>query len=318
MKIDDYPPQEPTPAFAAEYAAEVKRRSDVPHEDIAYGDDIYQRVAVFAPEEPGGTVLAAIHGGGWTSGYKEWMAFQAPAFTAVGVLFVSIGYRLAPTHRFPVGYDDVRRAIAWIHGNAAGYGGDPERLFVTGHSAGGHYAALMAVKRDWQAALRLPPDVIRGWLPVSGVFDLTEGSGLSTRPRFLGPEDSGSEVAASPIRQIDGRAAAGAAGPRRGRFPPSVDPGRGDGSGAPALRRRCRTHRSRGPHPLHRPPRRRRGRRTVGEAGARLDGPALTSARRRRASVRPLLHRWTAPTSSPIPRTGSASSRAPASGATRR
>ena len=204
MKIGDYPPQEPTPAFAAEYAAEVKRRSDVPHEDIAYGDDIYQRVAVFAPEEPGGTVLAAIHGGGWTSGYKEWMAFQAPVFTAAGVLFVSIGYRLAPTHRFPAGYDDVRRAIAWIHDNAAVYGGDPGRLFVTGHSAGGHYAALMAVKRDWQAALGLPPDVIRGWLPVSGVFDLTEGSGLSTRPRFLGPEGSGSEVAASPIRQIDG------------------------------------------------------------------------------------------------------------------
>ena len=206
MKIDDYPPQEPTPAFAAEYAAEVKRRSEVPHEDIAYGDDIYQRVAVFAPA-PGtasGTVLAAIHGGGWTSGYKEWMAFQAPAFNAAGVLFISIGYRLAPTHAFPAGYDDVRHGIAWIHANAAGYGGDPKRLFVTGHSAGGHYAALMAVKRDWQAELGLPRDVIHGWLPVSGVFDFTEGSGLSMRPRFLGPEDSGSEVPASPIHQIDG------------------------------------------------------------------------------------------------------------------
>ena len=206
MKIEDYPPQEPPSAFAAEYAAEVTRRSDVPHDDVAYGDDIYQHVAVYAPPagKANGTVLAAIHGGGWTSGYKEWMAFQAPVFNAAGILLISIGYRLAPNHMFPAGYDDVRQGIAWIHSNAARYGGDPNRLFVMGHSAGGHYSALMAVKRDWQANYGLPQDIIRGWLPVSGVFDFTEGNGMSMRPRFLGPEDSGYEVPASPIRQIDG------------------------------------------------------------------------------------------------------------------
>ena len=277
MKIDDYPPQEPTPAFAAEYAAEVKRRSEVPHEDIAYGDDIYQRVAVFAPAlgTANGTVLAAIHGGGWTSGYKEWMAFQAPAFNAAGVLFISIGYRLAPTHVFPAGYDDVRHGIAWIQANAAGYGGDPERLFVTGHSAGGHYAALMAVKRDWQAELDLPRDVIRGWLPVSGVFDFTAGSGLSIRPRFLGPRrfrQRGSRQSDSPDRR---GAAAGTARPRRERFSPSLRPSRGDGSRAQADRRRHRTHRPARPNAFHRPPRCRRGRRTVGKAGAGLDGRVL-------------------------------------------
>ena len=160
-------------------------------------------LAVFRAPAPNGTLLAFMHGGGWTNGYKEWMAFMAPAFTAAGVTFATIGYRLAPAHLFPAGVDDAVTALAWLHNNAATFDCDPARIFLGGHSAGGHYAALLAVRRDWQASAGLARDVIRGCLPISGVYDFGPQSGLSARPRFLGA--AGNEQRASPIDRIENK-----------------------------------------------------------------------------------------------------------------
>jgi acetyl esterase/lipase len=122
------------------------------------------------------------------------MTFMAPAFTAAGVTFATIGYRLAPAHAFPVGFEDACTGVKLLAAKTALSGDDPLRVFVGGHSAGGHYAALMALTR-----LDLN---LRGCLPLSGVYDFGPQSGLSTRPRFLGPADSGLEHAASPIEHI--------------------------------------------------------------------------------------------------------------------
>lgn len=204
MRIEDYPPQEPLSAPGAAYHAEVLRRgAGLAGSDARYGEDPYQGIALFIPPRPTGSVLAFLHGGGWTNGYKEWLAFMAPPFTASGILFASVGYRLAPAHVFPAAWRDACDAVAWIARNIASHGGDPRRIFVGGHSAGGHYAALMAVRGDWQAERGLPADAVRGCLPISGVYDFGEGSGLSLRPRFLGPP--GSETAASPLHAIRGR-----------------------------------------------------------------------------------------------------------------
>jgi arylformamidase len=203
MRVEDYPPQEPLSELGAAYHAEVMRRgAGLGGTDVPYGEDPYQRIALFVPNRPTGSVLAFLHGGGWTNGYKEWLGFMAPAFTQAGILFASIGYRLAPAHVFPTAYHDCCDAVAWLARNVAAHGGDPRRLFVGGHSSGGHYAALMAVRQDWQAPRSLPADVLRGCLPISGVYDFGEKSGLSMRPRFLGPP--GNEIAASPIRSIQG------------------------------------------------------------------------------------------------------------------
>ncbi|MFN7635150.1 MAG: alpha/beta hydrolase [Acetobacteraceae bacterium] len=202
MRLEDYPPQEPLSEAGQRYAAECWRRGEgVAAEEHAYGPDPYQRLLVMPAPNPTGEVLLFWHGGGWTSGYKEWMAFMAPAFTAAGVTFVSAGYRLAPQHLFPAGFEDCAAALAWVHGACARFGGDPAWLFVGGHSAGGHYAALLATRFDWQAARGLPQEVIRGALPISGVYRFGDGSGLSARPRFLGPE--GNERAASPLLWLD-------------------------------------------------------------------------------------------------------------------
>ncbi len=202
MRLDEYPPQEPPSDNGRVYGEKVRQLgAGLEGTEQRYGKDAYQSLAVFRAPAPNGTLLAFMHGGGWTNGYKEWMAFMAPAFTAAGVTFATIGYRLAPAHLFPAGVADAIAALAWLRNNAAAFGCDPARIFLGGHSAGGHYAALLAVRRDWQAGAGLPRDVVRGCLPISGVYDFGPQSGLSARPRFLGV--AGNENLASPIDRIE-------------------------------------------------------------------------------------------------------------------
>ena len=200
--FESYPPQEPFSEIGAKYHVRVQELgAGIDGETFAYGDDHYQEVAVFASPRPNGNVVAFMHGGGWTSGYKEWMTFMAPPLNAAGITFVSMGYRLAPGVTWPNAIEDAAAATAWVHGNIAGFGGDPGRIFVGGHSAGGHHAAWLAVRKDWQGPAGVPEDVVRGALPVSGVYDFTEGNGMPARPRFLG-EEGANEHDASPLHTI--------------------------------------------------------------------------------------------------------------------
>src|SRR5262245_34776949 len=188
MRLADYPPQEPLSEAGQAYSAECWRRSEgIPYREVGYGPNPYQRLAIFEAKAPAGLILLFWHGGGWTSGYKEWMGFMAPAFNAAGVTFVSGGYRLAPEHVFPAGLDDCRSALQWVSQNLAG------NLFIGGHSAEGRYAALIAARAGGK--------LVRGCLPLSGVFEFGDGSGLSVRPRFLGADEANDRLA-SPRFQL--------------------------------------------------------------------------------------------------------------------
>jgi acetyl esterase/lipase len=204
MLPDAYPAQEPFSPLARRYHDTVMAKGSgvLPDHEASFGADPYQSLAVHRAAKPSGDVLILWHGGGWTNGYKEWLAFMAPPLNAAGVTVVLGGYRLAPAHVFPAALEDAMATMAWVHDNIAEHGGRADRLFLGGHSAGGHYAALLAVRRDWQAVRGLPADVVRGCLPISGVYRFGEGSGLSVRPRFLGPE--GNEAPASPVLNIQG------------------------------------------------------------------------------------------------------------------
>jgi acetyl esterase/lipase len=204
IDLGRYPPQEPLSPAGAAYAQRILALGqDCAGNDFAYGSNPYQSLTVFQPTHPTGEVLVFFHGGGWTSGYKEWMFFMAPALLTRGITFVSAGYRLAPQHLFPVGFEDCADAVAWVLRHIAQFGGDPARVFAGGHSAGGHYAALLAVSAHWRVARGLPAQPLAGCLTVSGVYRFGEGSGLSVRPRFLGPApDFHTELEAAPLAQL--------------------------------------------------------------------------------------------------------------------
>lgn len=204
MKRADYPNQEPLPAFAHDYDRRVWDGADaVTFEEIAYGDDPYQRIALVSASEPTGIVLAFIHGGGWTCGYKEWNLLMAPALVSQGVTFASIGYRLAPQVFFPENVMDCAAGIAKLWHELESRGIPSPKLFLGGHSAGGHLASLLTLDQRWASDYGLPISAVKGCLPVSGVYRFGDGSGLPLRPRFLGI-DTGTTVErlASPLDQI--------------------------------------------------------------------------------------------------------------------
>lgn len=208
MNIGHYPAQDSLSPMGAAYQQRIFALGDgLQGEEHAYGADPYQSLAVFRPAHPSGEVLVFFHGGGWTTGYKEWMYFMAPAFQAHGITFVSAGYRLAPTHVFPAGLDDCADAVAWVIRHGMATAGAATRVFIGGHSAGGHYAALLAVTSAWRMQRRLDPSAIAGCLPVSGVYLFGPASGIAVRPRFLGPvRDGEAEAAASPLVQLQAAA----------------------------------------------------------------------------------------------------------------
>ena len=143
--------------------------------DVKYGDDYFQMNDYYMPNDESLTglpVMCFLHGGAWRNGCKEWMAFMAPAVTATPAVFVSVSYRIAPHVRMPDIVSDCFDALAQVYNTVERYGGNPNRIFVGGHSAGGHLSALMTLRRDMSVARGLPSDVVKACMPVGGIYDL--------------------------------------------------------------------------------------------------------------------------------------------------
>lgn len=141
--------------------------------DLAYGRSQGERVDLFplvGKVSKPAPLLAFIHGGWWQSLDKSDFNYLAPPYLEAGVAFASINYDLAPKATIPQITDQVRRAISWLYDNARRHGIDPQRIFVAGHSAGGHLAA-MCFGTDW-TEYGLEEDPIAGGVSVSGVYDL--------------------------------------------------------------------------------------------------------------------------------------------------
>jgi acetyl esterase/lipase len=174
--------------------------------DVVTGPDAWQRLDVYLPESTpvaGCPVLVTIHGGFWSHGYKEWHGFLADSFCDLPAIVVSVGYRLSTAAHHPAALDDCLAAIEWVYRNIAEHGGDPQRIFVSGHSAGGHLAALVALQPEVLEARGIPPSVIRGCLPVSAIFDTVDPALPADRvDEFLGPAASKESV--SPIHLVRG------------------------------------------------------------------------------------------------------------------
>src|SRR6056297_3309835 len=108
MRPEEYPAQDAFTEIGTAYHRKIMGQAEkVRTVEWQHGDDPYQSVALYPAEKPTGDILLLIHGGGWTNGYKEWMAFCAPALTARGITAASLGYRLAPMYVWPAGFEDV-------------------------------------------------------------------------------------------------------------------------------------------------------------------------------------------------------------------
>ena len=211
MSFENLAKQSPMGPAAEAYAAEIVARSRAVAAagnlvtDVPYGADEWQRLDIYLPAQAkanGVPVLLFLHGGSWTHGHKEWMGFMAPCFTDLPAIFVSVGYRLVPQVRFPAPLDDTIDALAWVHAHIARHGGDPGRIFVGGHSAGGHLAALASLHRDKLAAARLPPDAVKGCFPVSATYSFAPGELEARGNHLLQVPEQAAE--ASPINFVAG------------------------------------------------------------------------------------------------------------------
>lgn len=107
-------------------------------------------------------VMIYIHGGTWVLGDKGGLSYKAKAFTDHDYIYISINYRLSPDVQFPAHARDVARAFDWVKKNISDYGGDPDRIYLIGHSAGGHLAALITLNDHYLAELDLLPTDIAG------------------------------------------------------------------------------------------------------------------------------------------------------------
>lgn len=171
--------------------------------DLAYGDDQRQKLDFFPAAQRDAPVLAFIHGGYWQALDKQYFSHIAPLFVAAGIAVAVLGYRLAPAQRMTGIVSDIRAALAWLHRELPALGGDPARIHLAGHSAGGHLAALAAAT-DWPSfSVGLPPGLVRGACSISGLYDL-EPIRLSYLNDVLALDAA--EVAAfSPMAQLPGR-----------------------------------------------------------------------------------------------------------------
>ncbi|HUF91355.1 MAG TPA: alpha/beta hydrolase [Candidatus Limnocylindria bacterium] len=151
-----------------------------------YGPSAIETLDVYRAPAPRAPVLVFLHGGAWVRGSAAASAFAAETVLRAGTHFVVPDF--APVTE--VGLDgmvaQVRRAVAWVARHAAGFGGDPGRLYVAGHSSGAHLAGNVFVT-DWRP-FDLPADIVKGGLCVSGMYDL-KAPRLSSRSAYVPFDD---------------------------------------------------------------------------------------------------------------------------------
>jgi arylformamidase len=145
--------------------------------DVAYGDGTNETLDIFPSTARNAPVLVFIHGGYWRSLDKSDHSFIAPAFSAQGACVVVPNYALCPgTAAAPVTIPDIVlqmvKALAWTWSNVSQYGGNPARISVIGHSAGGHLAAMMLACQWKRWAPALPADLVKNAMSISGLYDL--------------------------------------------------------------------------------------------------------------------------------------------------
>ena len=169
---------------------------------VAYGATEIEKLDIYQSNRPNSPINVFIHGGAWRGGFAKDSAYMAEMYLAAGAHLVIPDFVWVQDAggSLMTMADQVRRAVAWVYKNATSFGGDPNRLYISGHSSGGHLSGVVVIT-DWRKGFDLPPDIIKGALLISGMYDLKPVR-LSKRSKYVNFDDV-TEETLSAQRHID-------------------------------------------------------------------------------------------------------------------
>ncbi len=197
-----YAPNQPLLAARRKVASESVSKRFGPPERLAYGSSEIEKLDIFKAKQPNAPVNVYVHGGAWRNGTAKDFAFLAEMFVNAGAHCVILDFvqvQDAAGSLMPM-IQQVRSAVAWVYRNAARFGADPNRIYITGHSSGAHLSGCTLVT-DWERDFGVPANLIKGGLLVSGMYDLKPVR-LSKRSQYVNFTDE-IEQALSSQRHLD-------------------------------------------------------------------------------------------------------------------
>jgi acetyl esterase/lipase len=173
---------------------EVELRAGIDYVDGAEADADKHRLDLYLPKgKTNFPILFFVHGGSWRTGDRSLYRALGNRYARAGIAVAIPSYRLMPANPHPAQIEDIAAAFAWVHKHAAGFGGDTRRIYLSGHSAGGHLVSLLATDPRYLEKYDLASDAIRGVISISGVYDVRD------TPAFV---YDGDRSAASPLDLI--------------------------------------------------------------------------------------------------------------------
>lgn len=179
----------------------VRARLGTPRR-YAYGPTPIEALDIYTTKRADAPINIFVHGGAWRGGLAKDYSFPAELFVHAGAHYVALDFInvIEANGSLTPMAEQVRRAVAWVYRNARSFGGDPDRIYLSGHSSGGHLAGVVLVT-DWRKDFNLPADTVKGGLCCSGLFDLKPVR-LSARSSYVKFTDE-IEQALSSQRHLD-------------------------------------------------------------------------------------------------------------------
>jgi arylformamidase len=177
-------------------------RARLKAERVAYGPSEIEKLDIYKTKQRNAPIRVFLHGGAWRGGSAKDSAYPAEMFVDAGAHYIAPDFISVDKTdgNLMVMADQVRRAFAWVYKNAASFGGDPNRLYLAGHSSGAHLAGVVLIT-DWEKDFGLPRGIVKGAVLISGMYDLKPVR-LSKRSEYVKFTDA-MEQALSTQRHLD-------------------------------------------------------------------------------------------------------------------